>query len=440
MGSNQGPTRMALAEATAAETACATSTSRVDANLDLLRVHAHVTRPELYDAADDAGPAALAGLPAAVGLRAGACARRRCARPARWSTCSATTRASCCGARTTSRSRSTCSRVKPSPRRHGAAAGGVDVPADVEQGRARPLGRPRPCTRPTRPAPVDPHSGVLPGHRRAAAPTPTSTSAGTTDGWTGSPPRCGRCRASPASSPSSARRPCPRPPTSWSRSAGPTSTGTICSSTTRCQKLYFDRTSRRREFDSFDGVARRDPGYQAALDPAAGRGPPPAQARPDRRVLPLLLRRRAPRRHLVGARPRPRAQGRLRRAPRRLPDRPADARAPDRLVHVVSEARARAAGRRWSTDADGGRTARHDGPATSRPTPSATSAGSTSPTSSVRRRRRRHARRHPAPGGRGAHHEPLLLQWLRIVRRARPRARFRTTAGGRWEQEAGMAK
>ena len=30
-------------------------TSRVDANLDLLRVHAHVTRPELYEAADEAG-------------------------------------------------------------------------------------------------------------------------------------------------------------------------------------------------------------------------------------------------------------------------------------------------------------------------------------------------------------------------------------------------
>jgi beta-mannosidase len=53
-GSNHGPTRMALAEATAAELerdvelAC-------DAGLDLLRLHAHITRPELYDAADRAG-------------------------------------------------------------------------------------------------------------------------------------------------------------------------------------------------------------------------------------------------------------------------------------------------------------------------------------------------------------------------------------------------
>jgi beta-mannosidase len=53
-GTNHGPTRMALAEATAedlvrdVELAC-------EAGLDLLRIHAHITRPELYDAADAAG-------------------------------------------------------------------------------------------------------------------------------------------------------------------------------------------------------------------------------------------------------------------------------------------------------------------------------------------------------------------------------------------------
>ncbi|MGH8983657.1 MAG: glycoside hydrolase family 2 protein [Acidimicrobiia bacterium] len=54
MGSNQGPTRMALAEATPEELARDVRLA-VDANLDLLRIHAHVTRPELYDAADAAG-------------------------------------------------------------------------------------------------------------------------------------------------------------------------------------------------------------------------------------------------------------------------------------------------------------------------------------------------------------------------------------------------
>ena len=53
-GSNHGPTRMALAEATPEELARDVELA-VDAGLDLLRIHAHVTRPELYDAADEAG-------------------------------------------------------------------------------------------------------------------------------------------------------------------------------------------------------------------------------------------------------------------------------------------------------------------------------------------------------------------------------------------------
>jgi beta-mannosidase len=53
-GSNQGPTRMALAEATADELARDVQLAK-QAGLDLLRIHAHVTRPELYDAADEAG-------------------------------------------------------------------------------------------------------------------------------------------------------------------------------------------------------------------------------------------------------------------------------------------------------------------------------------------------------------------------------------------------
>lgn len=54
MGSNQGPTRMQLGEASPAELARDVQLA-LDANLDLLRVHAHVSRPELYDAADAAG-------------------------------------------------------------------------------------------------------------------------------------------------------------------------------------------------------------------------------------------------------------------------------------------------------------------------------------------------------------------------------------------------
>jgi beta-mannosidase len=53
-GSNQGPTRMALAEATPDELA-RDVTLALDAGLDLLRIHAHITRPELYGAADEQG-------------------------------------------------------------------------------------------------------------------------------------------------------------------------------------------------------------------------------------------------------------------------------------------------------------------------------------------------------------------------------------------------
>ena len=53
-GSNQGPSRTALADATAEELARDVVLARA-AGLDLLRVHAHVSRPELYDAADRHG-------------------------------------------------------------------------------------------------------------------------------------------------------------------------------------------------------------------------------------------------------------------------------------------------------------------------------------------------------------------------------------------------
>jgi beta-mannosidase len=53
-GSNQGPTRMALAEATDEDLARDIDLAR-DANLDFLRVHGHVSRPAFYEAADAAG-------------------------------------------------------------------------------------------------------------------------------------------------------------------------------------------------------------------------------------------------------------------------------------------------------------------------------------------------------------------------------------------------
>ena len=54
MGSNQGPGAMALGEADGADLA-ADVLLAVGANLDMLRIHGHVTRPEVYAAADEAG-------------------------------------------------------------------------------------------------------------------------------------------------------------------------------------------------------------------------------------------------------------------------------------------------------------------------------------------------------------------------------------------------
>lgn len=53
-GSNQGPTRMALAEATPQDLRREVTLAR-EAGLDMLRMHAHVSRPELYEAADEQG-------------------------------------------------------------------------------------------------------------------------------------------------------------------------------------------------------------------------------------------------------------------------------------------------------------------------------------------------------------------------------------------------
>jgi beta-mannosidase len=79
-GANQGPTRMALAEASPDELRADVGWA-LDAGLDLLRVHAHVSRPELYDAADERGLLLWQDMPLQWGYAAGV--RRRAARQAR---------------------------------------------------------------------------------------------------------------------------------------------------------------------------------------------------------------------------------------------------------------------------------------------------------------------------------------------------------------------
>ena len=61
-GANQGPTRMALGEATPDELRRDVTLAR-EAGLDLLRLQAHISRPELYDAADEEGVLVWQDLP-----------------------------------------------------------------------------------------------------------------------------------------------------------------------------------------------------------------------------------------------------------------------------------------------------------------------------------------------------------------------------------------
>jgi beta-mannosidase len=79
-GSNQGPTRMAIAGATPGELAADVALAK-DAGLDLLRIHGHVTRSELYDAADEAGLLLWQDMPLQWGYARGI--RKQAARQAR---------------------------------------------------------------------------------------------------------------------------------------------------------------------------------------------------------------------------------------------------------------------------------------------------------------------------------------------------------------------
>src|SRR5919108_878838 len=69
-GTNLAPTRMALAEATPAELARDVELAR-DAGLDLVRLHAHVARPETYAAADQQGMLLWQDLPLQRGYARG---------------------------------------------------------------------------------------------------------------------------------------------------------------------------------------------------------------------------------------------------------------------------------------------------------------------------------------------------------------------------------
>ena len=258
-------------------------------------------------------PPALAGLPAAVGLRprrpqAGGAPGR-----GRWSTCSATTR----------RIALWCGHNEPlahRPRARASDVRGRDVARDGAR-RSLPTWNKtvldRSVQRALEKADRDPRRSIAalgraPRHLRCStAPTATSTSAGTTamdELAAGAARRCPRLArfvtefgAQAVPDTADFMEPERWPDLDWDRLAEHHA----------LQKRVFDRHVPPADHD-LRRVARRHAGVP-------GRRWSSRQVedlrrlkyRPDRRLLPVLLRRRPPRRDLVGARPRPRPEGGL---------------------------------------------------------------------------------------------------------------------------------
>ena len=168
-GANLLPTRPGLADATPADVRRDVELA-VEAGLDALRVQAHIADHELYRAADELGMLLLQDFPLQWGY-ARQIRRRPCARPARPSTRSGTTRRSCSGAPTTSRS-PTRRRSRPTGDRRGCAASSrQQLPTWNKSVLDRWVKRAFEQADPTRPTVA--HGGVLPHLRSSTAPTAT---------------------------------------------------------------------------------------------------------------------------------------------------------------------------------------------------------------------------------------------------------------------------
>ena len=262
MGSNQGPTRMQLGEATAAELARDVQLA-LDANLDLLRLHAHVSRPELYDAADAAGLLLWQDFPLQWGYARGV--RKPAVRQARamvdvlghhpsivlWCAHNEPLAVDIAPGQAADDAR------QDAPRR-------VDAAPDVEQERARPVDharaaprRPEPRRRPALGRAARPGR---PRHRHALLLRLVPRQARRPRGRAarGPAPRPLRHRVRRPGRPRVRRR-------SWSPSGGPSSTGTACSSTTRVRRRSSTGSCRPPTSTTFDAWRTATQAYQAAL-------------------------------------------------------------------------------------------------------------------------------------------------------------------------------
>ena len=239
-----------------------------DAGLDLLRVHGHISRPELYDAADEAGMLLWQDLPLQWGYSR--TVRQEARRQAREAVDLLAHHPSVflwCG-------HNEPMAVDVEPATLGRpSAGAVASRCGWPRPRPCPAGTARCSTAPSRrcssattaPGRSWPTPACSPTCPSSTAPTPTSSSAGTSA-------RSGTCPASwpagpgwPASSASSARRRCPTTTPSSSPSAGPTSTGTGWPSTTRCRRRCSTATCRRPTFATYDDWKDATRRYQARV-------------------------------------------------------------------------------------------------------------------------------------------------------------------------------
>ena len=250
----------------------------------------------------------------------------------------------CSGARTTRRSPSTANRASRATTIGAARSSPRRGAADVGQAGARPLGHARARAAHDGTRPVVRHSRRAPRPRRARHRHATSTTAGTTASSTASPRRFGAGRGSAASCRSSARRPCPSTRRSWSRALARPRLGR-----TRAASRAPDRRVRTRamppgDAKSFDEWRATTQAYQAALLQLQIEDLRRLKYAPTGGFAQFSLRGSAPGGQLVGARPRARAEARLRRAARRLPAVLPMVEPRAGLVHVVNDTRADAGG------------------------------------------------------------------------------------------------
>ena len=310
---------MAIADATPEEIARDVELA-CDAGLDLLRIHAHITRPELYDAADEAGLLLWQDLPLQRGYARGI--RKQAVQQATAAVDLLGHHPSIaiwCG-------HNEPMAIDSDPARRGdpkvlrrlavkAAAAGAP---DVEQDGARPIreasagegGRhppgDRPQRRPPAPAPARRHRQppllrLVPRPRARPPRVPTGHAP---DG----PVRLGVRRTGGAGERGVLRAGA----LAGSRLGPPRSHPRPAATAVRPAR------GSRRPCD-LRRVARRHPGLPSRGGAATHRGTAPHQVPADGRVRPVLLRRRAPCGHVVRARPRPGPEGGVRRAARGLP-------------------------------------------------------------------------------------------------------------------------